>query len=59
MAWLVKLKDGTEFLGKRGLKEIWNEGFFERCYTVIGSKTIPVKSLIAIPNTSMSYRIKK
>jgi len=59
MIWLVKLKDGTEFVGKRGFKEVWVEGFFERGYTVIESKTIPPKSLIIFSHSAMSYRIKK
>ena len=60
MRYTVKLKDGTLFIGKRTLKNrLWDEGFFETVYTVIDSETIPMGSVVHIPVSSVSYKIKR
>ena len=60
MIYTVKLKDGTQFMGKRGFKEwFWEASWSMREYTVIASATIPMGSRIVVPISSISYMFKE
>lgn len=58
MISVVKLKDGTQFVGDRPWWYSLSEGWGEFKFKVLESETLTRGSIIRVPMASISYRLK-
>lgn len=59
MISVVKLKDGTKFVGDRPWWYSLGEGWSEFKFKVLESETLTNGSIIRVPLTSILYRVQK